>query len=111
MKLIDVDALCTNPGNVRKVTEYDEAGYAVDYNAVPLKAILDAPAVLTIDLATTAPVARAEWMLKSVRSNFRRLPVWELMTCTACAGVVERYIGMLNYKYCPFCGAKMDKED
>lgn len=31
--------------NVRKVTEYDEAGYGISYNAVPLEAIENAPSV------------------------------------------------------------------
>lgn len=102
MRLIDADALEYTPLQV-----CSKSGKPAGYMAVVMaKRIKEAP---TVD---AVPVARAEWAFKSVRSNFRRLPVWELMKCTACAGVVERYIGMLNYKYCPFCGAKMDaKED
>lgn len=31
--------------NVRKVTEYDEAGYSISYNAVPVEVIENAPSV------------------------------------------------------------------
>lgn len=99
MKLIDVDALCTNPGNVRKVTEYDEAGYAVNYNAVPLKAILDAPAVLTIDLATTAPVVYAKWVLDDSHPG-------RTHKCSRC-----EYRVRWRTPYCGHCGARMRSKE
>lgn len=40
---IDANALLAKPGNERKVTEYDEAGYAMTYHAVPKLKIDDAP--------------------------------------------------------------------
>lgn len=42
--LISRSALLAVP-NVRKVTEYDEAGYSISYNAVPVKVIENAPSV------------------------------------------------------------------
>ncbi len=47
MVLIDRDALLVVP-NVRKVSEFDEAGYYVNYNAVPVEAIENAPTVEVI---------------------------------------------------------------
>ena len=38
MQLIDTNALL-NVRNVRKVTEYDEGGWGVSYNAVPVEAV------------------------------------------------------------------------
>lgn len=40
---IDANALIAKPGNERRVTEYDEAGYAMTYHAVPTLKIDDAP--------------------------------------------------------------------
>lgn len=53
MRLIDADALLSG-FDVCKVTEYDESGCGVDYKAVPVKAIDNAP---TID---AVPVVRCE---------------------------------------------------
>lgn len=40
---IDANALLAKPGNKKKVTEYDENGYAMTYQAVPQVKIDDAP--------------------------------------------------------------------
>lgn len=40
---IGANALIAKPGNERIVTEYDEAGYAMTYSAVPKPKIDDAP--------------------------------------------------------------------
>lgn len=53
MRPIDADALVAVP-NVCKLTEYDETGSGISYNAVPVKAIYDAP---TID---AVPVVRCK---------------------------------------------------
>lgn len=53
--LISRETLLQVP-NVRKVTEYDEAGYSMTYLAVPVDAIKDAPAV------DAEPVRRGEWI-------------------------------------------------
>lgn len=42
---IDANALLAKPGNERKVTEYDEAGYAMTYHAVPKVKIDEAPSL------------------------------------------------------------------
>ena len=44
MRLIDSDALLSG-FDVCKVTEYDESGCGVDYKAVPVKAIENAPTI------------------------------------------------------------------
>lgn len=36
--------------NVRKVTEYDEAGYSISYNAVPVEVIENAPSVDAVEV-------------------------------------------------------------
>lgn len=42
MRLIDADML-VNGFDVRKVTEYDEAGFSMNYKALPIDAIKEAP--------------------------------------------------------------------
>lgn len=56
MRLIDADALLSG-FDVRKVTEYDESGCGVDYKAVPVKVIENAPTVEhygSIDISANA---------------------------------------------------------
>lgn len=53
MRPIDADSLKVVP-NVRKVTEYDETGCGLDYLAIPVDVIEDAP---TLDVA---PVVRCK---------------------------------------------------
>lgn len=49
MRLIDADAL-VNGYEVRKVTEYDESGCGIDYKAIPLEAIINAPSIDAIEV-------------------------------------------------------------
>lgn len=44
MRLIDADALLSS-FDVRKVVEYDESGCGMDYKAVPVEAIVNAPTI------------------------------------------------------------------
>ncbi len=93
---IDANALLTVP-NVNKVTEYDETGCGISYNAVSVESIEKAP---TLDYA---PVVHGEWMDNVDENGFLR-NAWR--KCSACGG--------LNYSkkpnYCPNCGAKMRGE-
>ena len=95
--LISRSALLVVP-NVRKVTEFDEAGYGMSYNAVPAEAIENAPAV------DAEPVRRGRWepVLEFVHNVER--PVLTGWKCSEC-GRNEQFIE----PYCN-CGAKMDAE-
>lgn len=98
-RLIDAKALLKVP-NVRRVTEYDEAGYGMTYSAIPDWAVMEAP---TID---AMPVVHAMW---EQRKNI-----------ILCAGEHGCYEAMpWNYytqskfdwklpAHCPHCGAMMD---
>ena len=90
--LISRSALLTVP-NVRKVTEYDEGGWGMSYNAVPEEAIEKAPAV------DAEPVRHARWESTSFGT----------IKCTLCGCSYNLYRGFAQY--CPSCGAKMDGED
>lgn len=91
MRLIDVDELLKSP-DVRKVTEYDEGGWGVNYNAVPVEVIKNAP---TVDVA---PVDAACW----VSSAPDVLGIYERSKCGEPANS--------KTPFCPRCGRKMVKE-
>lgn len=92
MRLIDADALLSS-FDVRKVAEYDESGCGMDYKAVPVEAIVNAP---TID---AEPVRHGQWVL--VHEEFSE--------CSAC-GMMRNIRTQFAWTYCPGCGAKMDLE-
>lgn len=48
-RLIDANALL-NSFEVRKVTEYDETGCSIDYQAVPVEAIRNAPTIDAVEV-------------------------------------------------------------
>lgn len=91
MRLIDADALLSS-FDVRKVVEYDESGCGMDYKAVPVEAIVNAP---TID---AEPVRHGRWEGKK----------WSY-SCSICGGLSPED-GGAKTNYCPDCGAKMDVE-
>lgn len=91
MRLIDADALLSG-FDVRKVVEYDESGCGMDYKAVPVEAIENAP---TID---AEPVRHGRWEGKR----------WSY-SCSICGGLSPED-GGVKTNYCPDCGAKMDLE-
>lgn len=49
MRLIDADVL-VNGYDVRKVTEYDEAGFSMNYKAVPVDVIKEVPTVDAVEV-------------------------------------------------------------
>lgn len=96
--LIRRSLLLTVP-NVRKVTEYDEGGWGMSYNAVPEEAIEKAPAV------DAEPVRHGRWEVDMV-TNYKAYPAYTYKSgykCSLC-GRRER---TNKEPYC-HCGAKMD---
>lgn len=67
MALIDREALLEVP-NVRKVTEYDEAGFRMTYLAVPLDAIEQAPSAEVISLD------ELRFEIKNIKNTVCHLP-------------------------------------
>lgn len=101
-------------GNVRKVVEYDEAGYSMEYNAVPLDVIEDLPAL------DVAPVVHARWIpdCETVGDDYFGYDEEWFVRCSRC-GRIERDVDAYplmdgdiravkqDYPYC-HCGARMD---
>ena len=86
-------------GNVRKVVEYDEAGYDMTYDAVPVEAIEALPAL------DVAPVVHARWIMNHFGakcSNCLRLYCMEPSWSEKIKHMPPTWI------YCPNCGARMD---
>ena len=96
MRLIDADALLSG-FDVRKVVEYDESGCGMDYKAVPVEAIANAP---TID---AEPVRHGRW----IDDMYFDEPVTR---CTKCNHGFAKGHKAECFPYCPHCGAKMDLE-
>lgn len=96
--LINREALLYVP-NVRKVTEYDETGCGMDYLAVPVDAILAAPAV------DTAPVVHAKWG-KPIEYGLPYAANHLGVVCSYCCKWSDN-----KYNFCPNCGTKMDGGD
>ncbi len=92
MRLIDADALLSG-FDVRKVVEYDESGCGMDYKAVPVEAIVNAP---TID---AEPVRHGRWEEPYPHD------ICDCYKCSCCGDMYER-----AWNYCPNCGSKMDLE-
>lgn len=110
MRLIDADALLRVP-NVRRVSEYDETGTAMDYNAVPEWAIMEAPAI------DAAPTVHAKWLRDDLGHAYcsrcqERLPYIHCYSEEPCSDYDEEWDEeMPESLYCPQCGAKMDAEE
>lgn len=86
-RLIDADVLLKQS---RRVVEYDEAGFSMEYNAVPTEEIKNAP---TVD---AVPVVHGEW-IRTGAISYR---------CSIC-----NYLPLENYtNFCPNCGADMRKK-
>lgn len=71
--------------NVRKVTEYDEAGYSISYNAVPVEVIENAPSV------DAAP----KWI--SVQDDRKPKHLQEVLCTYVFDGWPEQYFAVLTF--------------
>lgn len=96
MRLIDANALVAVP-NVCKVTEYDETGCGMSYNAVPVKAIYDAPTI------EAEPVRHGEWVAVEFMDPHGFM-LERMYKCSLC----HEFVTTKNRNFCPNCGAKMD---
>ena len=94
-RLIDADVLLKQS---RRIVEYDEAGFSMEYNAVPTEEIKNEP---TVD---AVPVVRGEWKCIDEESE-----AWE---CSVCGKVWCLYGTPIDngMNYCPKCGADMRKK-
>lgn len=95
-RLIDADVLLKQS---RRIVEYDEAGFSMEYNAVPTEEIKNAP---TVD---DVPVVRGEWKCIDEENE-----AWE---CSVCGKVWCLYGTPIDngMNYCPNCGARMVKDN
>ena len=86
--------------DVHWVTEYDEAGFGMEYKAVPVGAIENAPAV------DAEPVRHGKWIDHGdyITTAYGSL---DLKICSICNAEVT--LDGYDY-YCANCGAKMDGE-
>lgn len=102
-------------GNVRKVVEYDEAGYDMTYDAVPVEVIEALPALDAV------PVVHARWIDES--KEFEGFVIHSCC-CSACGKnpLYRRDVDCtktgteVNFRYdqsnfCPNCGARMDEKE
>lgn len=106
MRPIDADAVLGGY-NARKVTEYDESGCGVDYMAVSVEVLNNAP---TLDVA---PVRHGRWVDSDIKYAVTELlegEYPETLTCSIC-GFKHKFADEYGYSciwhYCPNCGAKM----
>lgn len=82
----------------RKVVEYDEAGFSVDYFAVSVEEINNAPTV------EAKPVVHGKWIYNGFS---------EAWICSECRdGYKDQptIMGSPLFDYCPICGADMRKQ-
>lgn len=101
MRLIDADELLKRR---RKVVEYDEAGFSMDYFAVPVEEINNAPTV------EASPVVHGEWISDQVETGDpfgEGFYLIDILHCSACGGIFD--VSDAG-NFCPNCGADMRKK-
>lgn len=88
-RLIDADALC----NLERTMP---SGKKVEVNFIPVSMIKNAP---TID---AVPVRHGRWYRDPTNENY--------FCCSVCDGAngLWHKFAACTYKFCPWCGAKMD---
>lgn len=90
-RLIDANVLLKQS---RRVVEYDEAGFSMEYNAVPTEIIKNAPTVEAV------PVVRGKW-IKGIYG-------WHCSECVESFGPELYYeCGYKKPNFCPNCGVDM----
>lgn len=109
--------------DVHKVTEYDEAGFAMSYNAVPVEVIEKAPTVDAEPVLKKPLIASIMETMNHMdentekgghQSNTARREKWILFDknhakCSKCE--LKRNIStQVAWEYCPKCGEKMEFE-
>jgi hypothetical protein len=88
-------------GNVRQVTEYDEAGYYMTYNAVPVGVIEALPAL------DVAPVVHARWIYTGEMDEDGNCEA----NCSHCGAGDKHRADLKDAVPCCWkCGAQMDGE-
>jgi hypothetical protein len=95
MRPIDADALKVVP-NVRKVTEYDETGCGIDYLAIPVEVIEDAPTIDVAQVVRCKDCKELEEIQAWNGSNYYCCKVWDAVV--NCNGFCDH-------------GVKMDEEE
>lgn len=107
--LISRSALLVVP-NVNKVTEYDEAGFGMSYNAVSVETIEAAPAVdaEVVRHGKWKPYYEPMECFVDVYLNTEIRDVHMGWICSEC-GRYEQHDTAEEMPYC-HCGAKMDSE-
>lgn len=93
MRLIDADALLKS-FDVAWMVEYDEIGCGITREAIPVKAIEEAPAIEAV------PVRHGRWIDGMPYTNSH----WKV--CSVCHKSADHPAG--GHEYCGHCGAKMD---
>lgn len=97
MRLIDADALFRTINKIK----CPQGACMQDGLADACQAVMDAPTI------EAEPVRHGRWDYGKKHADFVEA------TCTACNGIllVKWYSKLSEYRYCPNCGAKMDKEE
>lgn len=97
-RYIDVDEL------IRKINEYECYSYDSEISRI-CELINDAPA------RDVEPVRHGQWVeVKSWESEKHSVTDMRCNLCGKYASLVLPHKTKCTYKYCPFCGAKMDGE-
>lgn len=84
----------------RKVVEYDEAGFSMDYFAVSVEEINKAPIVEAV------PVVHGEWIEEDDDIDI----VYECSECGKWFVLIDGNPEENHYNFCPACGADMRKK-
>jgi predicted RNA-binding Zn-ribbon protein involved in translation (DUF1610 family) len=98
MRLIDADTLIRfiDVGHLRNPSE-------LCFSELSVKELIEQQPTIEAD-----PVKHGEWFLVSTTKHAYDIELEE--KCSICGRYVYRYDTQPQDKYCPNCGAKMDKE-
>ena len=99
MRLIDADELLKRR---RKVVEYDEAGFSIDYFAVPVEEINNAP---TVEARPSGEWEDCGWVELDGHGGISTYP-HEGMRCSNCNRAFKKEL-LWKDNFCPNCGCDM----